>query len=250
MKISTIMACYNSAATIGTAIESFLAQDHADKELIVIDGASRDRTCEIVRSFDSPQITLVSEPDAGLYDAINKGVMRATADLVGLLHSDDRLAHPGVLSLIADQFAASELDAVYADAAYFRAEAPDKLIRTYRSSYFRPDRLGWGWMPAHTTLFLRKEVFVRYGMYKVDYRIAADFEYVARIFHSGGLRAVYIPQVLVHMQDGGLSTGGLGAKLTINREVIRACRENGIATNYLKILSKYPRKVMEYVYRQ
>lgn len=247
MKISAVMACYNSEATIGPSIASFLAQDHADRELVVVDGASKDATCAIVRGRSSPLIRLTSEPDRGIYDAINKGIARAEGEVIGILHSNDRFADPGVLSRVAAAFAAGDLDAAYADVTFFAQDAPDRVIRRYDSSHFRPDRLAAGAMPAHTALFLHRRVFEAHGVYRTDYRIAGDFEFVARIFKDGRLRARYFPEVWVNMQSGGASTAGFRSKVEGTREVRRACLENGIATSYPRILSKYPRKILELI---
>ncbi|MEC5292968.1 MULTISPECIES: glycosyltransferase family 2 protein [unclassified Aurantimonas] len=245
MKITTVMVCFNSEATIAKSIDSFLAQDHADRELLVIDGASRDRTCDIVRAYGSPLIRLVSESDKGIYDALNKGIAAASGEVIGVLHSNDLFAGPGVLSQIAQAFAQPELDAVYADVVFFKADAPERTARHFRSDRFSPGTLGWGIMPAHTTLFLRRRVFDRFGQYKTDYKIAGDYEFIARVFHKTGVVSRYIPAIWVRMLAGGASTAGLRSKLLLNREVVRACRENGISTNYFKILSKYPAKLLE-----
>lgn len=249
MKISIITAVYNREGTIARAIRSVQSQDHDDVEHLVIDGASHDRTCEIVKECASPLVTLVSEPDEGIYDAINKGIRAADGEVIGLLHSDDRFAHEGVLSAVASHFQDASLDAVYADAAFFSERAPDKLIRRFNSGRFGPEKIQMGWVPAHTALFLRRRVFDRFGLYKTDYRIAADFEFIARIFKGGGITSRYVPEVWAHMQTGGVSTAGLSSNIVGNREILRACRENGISSNYFKILSKYPLKLLEYVVR-
>jgi hypothetical protein len=134
--------------------------------------------------------------------------------------------------------------------AFVRGDDVGHIVRVYSSRRFHPSRIAWGWMPAHPALFLRRAVYQQYGGFKTDYRIAADFEFVARIFSSGNLRYVYLPEVLVKMRLGGVSTRGWRSTLTLNREVMRACRENGIATNYFKILSKYPAKALEFVVGQ
>lgn len=247
MKISAIMACYNSEATIGRAIASFLDQSHADRELVVVDGGSTDATCAVVQGLDSPLIRLRSEPDRGIYDAINKGIGRAEGQVIGILHSNDRLAHPGVLARVAETFAAGDYDAVYADVTFHPPGQPDRVIRRYDSGHFRPERLIFGAMPAHTALFLHRRVFDRFGLYRTDYRIAGDFEFVARIFKDGRLRARHVPEVWVRMEAGGASTSGLRSKIRGTQEVVRACRENGLRTSYPRILSKYPRKLMELV---
>lgn len=247
MKISIITAVYNREATVARAIRSIQTQTYPDVEHIVIDGESSDRTRDVVQACASPLVKLISEPDEGIYDAINKGIRLAKGDVLGLVHSDDRFARDDVLDTVASCFADDSLDAVYADVAFFSSNSPDRLVRRFNSGRFRPDRIPMGWMPAHTALFLRRRVFEKFGFYKTDYRIAADFEFVARIFKDGGIRARYVPEVWVHMQTGGASTAGLSSKITLNREVLRALRENGIRSNYFKILSKYPWKLLEYV---
>lgn len=245
--ISVITAVYNRAATIGRAMDSLAEQTHP-AEHVVIDGASTDGTLDIVRDRAGAGDTVISEPDNGIYDALNKGIAAAKGDVIGLLHSDDLFASPTVLARIAEMFDAdADLDAVYADAAFFRPEAPDRIIRRYRSARFSPARIGWGLMPAHTTLYLRRRVFDHHGLYRTDYRIAADYEFIARIFKDGTLKARYEPDVWVKMQTGGISTGGLRSTIQINREVLRACRSNGIKINWFKLLSKYPAKIAEFL---
>lgn len=245
MKISLVMVCKDSQDTIAASINSFLKQDWADVELVVIDGESSDQTCDIVRSFDCHRIRLFSGPDDGIFDAINKGVLKCEGDVIGILHSNDQLATHDVLSTVAAAFEDPELDAVYADVGYFNAKRPERITRIFRSSRFRADRMAWGRMLTHTTLYLRRDVFSRFGLYKTNYRFAGDFEFVARLFHGGDVRARYIPQILTYMQSGGASTAGILCKFPLNREVMRACRENDINTNYFKLLSKYPLKLLE-----
>jgi glycosyltransferase involved in cell wall biosynthesis len=245
VKISIITAVYNRADTIERAICSVKSQDHPEVEHIVIDGGSTDGTLERLRASLESDAILVSEPDRSMYDAINKGLNLASGDVIGLLHSDDLFPGNDVLSEIAACFQEDSVDAVYGDAAFFTSRAPGKIVRRYSSARFASSRLGWGWMPAHTTLFLRRELYRKFGGFKLDYRIAADFDFVCRIFRDGHFRARYIPKVLVHMQTGGLSTGGWRSTWTLNREVMRACRENQIRTNWFMLLSKYALKVFE-----
>jgi hypothetical protein len=184
-----------------------------------------------------------------LYDAINKGLQIAKGEVIGLMHSDDFYADDGVLAEIAEQFAQGGVDGLYGDAAFFRPQFPEKPVRLYSSAKFSPARLSWGWMPAHTTLYLRSAVYKRLGLFKTDYAIAADFDFTCRVFLQPDLRICYMPKVLVNMQTGGTSTSGLKATLRLNREVLRACRENGLQTNIFKILSKYPAKFLELLIR-
>jgi glycosyltransferase involved in cell wall biosynthesis len=245
MKVSIITVSFNSAATIGETLKSVSMQNHPDIEHIVIDGGSDDDTRALVKQHGSHVAALVSEPDRGIYDAMNKGIRLATGNAIGFLNADDVYQDHNVISLVARIMESGELDAVFGDAVFFRPEAPEKEIRRYSSKRFSPERIAWGWMPAHPTLFVRREVFARVGPFSSDYRIAGDFEFVARAFRQP-LRYQYIPQVLVRMRTGGISTSGWKSTLLLNREVLRACRENGIRTSWFRILSKYPAKLLEF----
>nr|WP_315431221.1 glycosyltransferase family 2 protein [uncultured Albidiferax sp.] len=247
MKISVITVAYNSATTIARTLHSVASQHHAEIEHIVIDGGSQDGTVAQVHLHGQHVQKLVSEPDHGIYDAMNKGIAAATGDIVGFLNADDHYTHPGVLAKVHQIFVDTQLDMVFGDVAFFHSAKPDQPIRRYRSDRFRPSRISWGWMPAHPALFVRRSVFESAGPFQMGYRIAGDFEWVARAFQNKTLRYAYLPEVLVHMQTGGISTQGWRSTLLLNREVMRACRDNGIATNWFKILSKYPFKLWEYV---
>ncbi|MFC3678312.1 glycosyltransferase family 2 protein [Ferrovibrio xuzhouensis] len=247
--VSVITVCYNSAKTLGAALQSVADQDYRNVEHIVIDGASSDGTADILDRFRGGLAAVVSEPDKGIYDAMNKGLQRASGDIIAFLNADDQYVSPHVLSRVAGQIAEHGLDALMGDVTFFREGQPGQVVRRYRSDRFSPGRLAWGWMPAHPALFLRREVVRKAGLFKTDYRIAGDFEYIIRIFHGQQLRYRHLPEVLVRMQAGGVSTNGLQAKIRLNREVLRACRENGIRTNMLKILSKYPIKLFEMLAR-
>lgn len=247
MKISVITVCYNSARTLERTLQSVAEQDWSDVEHIVIDGGSSDGSAKILETFRSRLAHVVSEPDHGIYDAMNKGLACAQGEIVCFLNSDDYYVNPQVLSVVAAKMQAQDLDAFMGDVGFFHERFPQRLIRRYRSDRFTPERLAWGWIPAHPALFLRKRIIQRVGKFKIDYRIAGDFEFIVRAFHGHALRYEHVPEVLVHMQTGGASTGGWRSKLLLNREVLRACRENGLQTNMLKILSKYPAKLLETV---
>lgn len=245
MKISVITVCHNSARTLERSLQSVADQDWSAVEHIVIDGASTDGTREILERFRSRLAYLVSEPDKGIYDAMNKGLAHATGDIICFLNADDQYAFAKVLSMVASQMREHNLDALMGDVGFFHEQNPKRMVRRYRSDHFTPARLAWGWMPAHPALFLSKEVVQRVGRFKTDYLIAGDFEFVVRAFHGQPLRYRHLPEILVHMQTGGASTSGYRAKIRLNQEVLRACRENGLQTNMLKILSKYPAKFLE-----
>ena len=247
--VTVITVCYNSANTLEQALKSVVIQDWPRVEHIVIDGGSTDDTLVILERYKNHLAYVVSEPDGGIYDAMNKGLDRATGDIVCFLNADDQYASSHVLSRVAKQMQAHQLDALLGDVAFFHSTAPTRMVRRYRSGRFTPERLAWGWMPAHPALFLNKSVVQRVGRFKTDYRIAGDFDYIARAFYGHDLRFQHLPEVLVHMQTGGASTAGWRSKVLLNKEVLRACRENGIDTNILKILSKYPLKLLELVYK-
>ena len=246
MKFSIVTVCYNSAATIQRTLQSVAHQQHPNIEHILIDGASQDGTLAAIREFGPHVSVLISEPDRGIYDAMNKGLQVASGDVICFLNADDHYTSAQTISRVDALMKMHRLDAVLGDVAYFNESAPDQVVRRYRSDRFTPERLAWGWMPAHPALFLRREVFTRVGNFKTDYRIAGDFEFVVRAFlGKPALRYRHIPEALVAMQNGGISTGGLRAKILLNREVLRACQENGVRTNIFKILAKYPAKLLD-----
>lgn len=245
--ISVITVCFNSAGTLADALQSVADQTWPHIEHIVIDGASRDGTPDILARFRPQLAQVVSEPDKGIYDAMNKGLALCQGDIVCFLNADDQYASAEVLAHVAREMHEHRLDVLMGDVAFFHPDAPHKVVRRYRSDRFSPERLAYGWMPAHPALFIRREVVKRVGKFKTSYRIAGDFDFIARTFADKSLRYRHLPEVLVNMRTGGASTAGFRSKLLLNREVLRACRENGIRTNLLKILSKYPAKLLELV---
>lgn len=246
MKVSVITVGRNSAATLPDTLRSVAGQSFPRVEHIVVDGNSTDATREIVALHGSHVAKFLSEPDRGIYDAMNKGLALASGDIIGFLNADDLYADEHVLERVVRAMERDNLDAAFGDVAFFRTGEPGCVLRRYRSDRFHPRRLAWGWMPAHPALFMRREVFRRVGQFRIDYRIAGDFEFIARAFKDDGLRYRHLPDILVMMRTGGVSTSGWRNTLTLNREVLRACRENGISTNLMKILSKYPAKLLEF----
>ena len=245
MKISVITVVRNRVHTIGRAIASVQAQTGVEVEHIIIDGASTDGTLDVIRNEMSGHEILVSEGDLGIYDALNKGIKVASGDVIGVLHSDDLFADEFVLKKVVNAFKDKEVSAVFGDAIFFSQSDPDKIFRRFSSAMFKPGRLGWGWMPAHTSLFIKAEEYARVGAYNTDYEIAADFEFICRLFKDGRLGYAYLPMPLVRMQLGGLSTSGLASTLKLNKEMLKSCRNNRIPTNFLKLLSRYPLKLLE-----
>jgi glycosyltransferase involved in cell wall biosynthesis len=246
LKISVITVCYNSAKTIGVTLRSVREQTFGEIDHVVIDGGSTDNTLEVVSAEGKHVAKLVTEKDNGIYDAMNKGIQLVTGDIVAFLNADDFYKDSYVLARVAQVMEAEQLDALYGDVEFFRPGQQNTLVRRYNSGRFTAGRLGWGWMPAHPALFVRRDLFERYGTFRTDYRIAGDFEFIARVFKHPELRHRHLPESLVRMQLGGVSTSGWRATLQLNREMMRACRANAIPTNWLKMLLRYPLKALEF----
>lgn len=243
MKITIITAVYNRAATIGQALDSVAAQSHEDVEHLIIDGASTDGTLGEIHRHAHPGMRVTSEPDAGIYHALNKGIAAACGDAIGLMHSDDFFAHGEVLSAVARTFDETGADSVYGDLDYVSATDPTRIVRHWASGAFSQRKLAWGWMPPHPALFVRRDVFARLGAYNTSYRISADYEAILRWFGKGGATSAYLPVVLVKMRVGGESNRSIGRILMKSREDYRALRSNrvgGIGTLAWKNIRKIP----------
>lgn len=251
MRISVITVSFNSAATIERTIQSVRSQSWPGVEHVAVDGASTDGTADVLARYRDGLAFMVSEPDAGIYDAMNKGLRVSTGDVVGFLNADDHYAHDRVLETVAGVMRRQPVDAVFGDVAFLQPgpNGAARRVRRFRSGRFTPARIGQGWMPAHPATFVRREVFTRLGGFRTDYRIGGDFEWVARAFGRGGIRYAYVPEVLVNMRMGGISTAGWRSTLLLNREFLRACRENQIPSNWLRLLSRYPMKMLEFIHR-
>lgn len=241
MKISVVTAVFNRVDTIGAAIESVQAQIFTDVEHVIQDGGSKDGTMDVVRQAADASAAVVSERDRGIYDAINRGIARASGDVIGLMHSDDFFASPEVLAKVAEAFGDPAVQGVYGDLQYVSAENPAKVVRHWRSGEFTPAKLRQGWMPPHPTLYLRREVFDEHGLYDTSFSIAADYDAMLRYLAIGKIKLAYIPEVLVKMRTGGESNRSLERILKKSREDYRAIRKNkvgGIGTLAAKNLSK------------
>lgn len=245
MKITIVTPCFNSEATIGDCVASIASQDYENIEHIVVDGGSTDRTLEILRSNGVPEASVLRGPDEGIYDAMNKGIRAASGDVIGILNSDDMYNRDDVISRVADAFREREAEIVFGDLHYVRAGELDKPIRYYSSASFKPWKFRFGFMPAHPAMFIRRELHEEHGFYKTDYRIAADIELLIRLLAVQGVSYHYLPIDMVKMRAGGASNESLRSKYTLNREVVRACRENGIYTNLALQIPKYLIKLFE-----
>lgn len=251
-KISVITAVYNRVDTISDALASVAGQDYGEVEHIIQDGGSDDGTLDILVNHQGPQVRLTSARDHGIYDAINRGMARATGDIVGLLHSDDFFADPGVLSRVAAAFADPDVDCVYGDLQYVSAGDTTRVIRHWISGPYSRHKLTRGWMPPHPTFYIRRSLLERHGNYDTGFQIAADYDAMLRWLWRHKLRPAYIPGVMVKMRMGGDSNRSLGRILRKSREDYRALRRNGvggIGALALKNLSKIdqfrPRKTQD-----
>ena len=233
MRISVVTACLNRAETLPGALRSLAAQEHGDVEHVVQDGGSTDGSLAILRRL-APEAHLRSAPDAGLYDALNRGIARARGEVVGLLHSDDAYAHPRVLSEVAAAFEADPaLDGVYGDLDY--VDGAGRVVRRWRAG--PPGRLSLGWMPPHGALFLRARVYAALGAYDPGFRIAGDYEALLRWMRPGRIRLAHLPGTMLRMRVGGASNGTLGRSVRRGLEDLRALRRHrvgGLGTLALK----------------
>lgn len=250
LKISIITATYNSAATVRDTIESVLRQTYTDYEYIVVDGASKDATLRIVEEYAErfgDRLRCVSEPDNGLYDAMNKGIAMATGDVVGLLNSDDFYTSADVLQCIADAFADTSVEAVYGDIHFVRPDRLDRCVRYYSSRRFSRPLMRLGFMPAHPSFYCRRRAYERYGTFDTSYKVAADFENLLRLLYVHRLRTRYLPKDCVTMRTGGVSTEGFGSRRQIMKDHLRALRTHGIRSNALLLSLRYFYKIFEYI---
>lgn len=245
-RISIITVCFNSEATIRDTLESVQAQTYPHIEHVIVDGGSRDETMNIIREFQDKLGPIVSEADKGLYDAMNKGIRMATGDVIGILNSDDFYEQPDVIEVIARAFEKdSSLDLAFGDVVFVSPPDLETVTRFYRSGHFRTWKLRFGWMPPHPATFVRRSVYEKFGEYRLDMKISADYEMFVRWLFKGQLRYRWIDRIIVRMRTGGLSTGGLKSSLILNKEIVKACRENGLYTNLGLVLTKIPFKALE-----
>jgi len=239
-KISIITSVYNNRDTIAEAIESVLSQNYNDIEYIIVDGGSADGTVKIIENYGDRITKFISEKDKGIYDGLNKGINLATGDLICFLHSDDLYASEDIIALVAKEFEDADIDGVYGDLVYTPKNDTSKVLRYWKSKEFEAGLLKKGWMPAHPTLFLKKEVYDKYGTFDLDFKIAADYDFMLRVL-SGGIKVKYIPQVLYKMRVGGESNKSLKNIMLKSKEDLKALKKNnigGVGTLLIKNVSK------------
>lgn len=278
MKFSIITICYNPGPVIRSAIESVLAQSHDEIEYIIVDGGSTDGTVELLSGIkdQEPNIKFISEPDKGLYDALNKGVRLATGDLIGFVHADDFLAHSDVLKHVAKQFEKPSVEGVYGDLQYVSSESSGRkitdfenlddgesfsVVRHWCSGEYSRKNLKWGWMPPHPTLYLKREVYMRAVLddgefFDTSFKCAADYDFMMRVLSKLNVKPVYLPEVMVKMRLGGVSNRSLKHMIQKSKEDWRVIRRNKIGhihtlvwKNLSKLIQFVPRSVNNEVKR-
>ena len=224
MKISIITVSRNAKLSINDCINSVLMQSYINFEYIIIDGASTDGTLDIINSYKDSVSTIISEPDLGIYDALNKGILKSTGDIIGFLHADDILAHKNVLNKIALSFNDPSISAVFGDLDYVSRDDPKVIVRKWVAGEFLFKNLNKGWMPPHPTLYLRREAYTYTNGFDISYSISADYHFILGIFSRPHFKALYIPEVLVKMRLGGVSNRSLRNLLTKSKEDLRAIK--------------------------
>ena len=246
MSISVVKAVMNARQTLPEMLQSLTAQSHKNVEHVVQDGGSDDGTLDYLGTHGHPHMALQSTPDSGIYDAINQGIRRATGDVIGLLHADDHLAGPDALATIAAALQDPSIDGVYGDLQYVARDDETRVIRHWRAGAYAQAKLNRGWMPPHPTLYLRRDVFNRAGLYDTSYRISGDYDGMLRFLTTGHVRLAYLPQVIVRMKMGGVSNRSFAHMIRKSCEDYRAIRRHGVGgvgTLVAKNLSKLPQFV-------
>ena len=248
MKVSVITATWNSGATLRDTIESVLRQSYPNIEHIIVDGGSTDNTMALVQKYESRyngRLHYNSEPDKGLYDAMNKGIRMATGDVVGILNSDDYYTSDDVLEKVVENMNFRDVDAIYGDVHYVNASDLTKCVRYYSSKPFCRCWMRLGFMPAHPSFYCRREVYMKYGLFDYSYKVAADFENLLRLIYVKRIRVAYIPKDFVTMRIGGASSSGIRSHKRIMRDHLRALKANGVYSNVCLLSLRYLYKIYE-----
>ncbi|HLL97166.1 MAG TPA: glycosyltransferase family 2 protein [Spirosoma sp.] len=247
MKVSIITVVFNGAEHIRDCIESVINQTYPDIEYIVVDGKSTDGTVEIIQSYGTKIARVVSEPDKGLYDAMNKGIGLATGEVIGLLNADDFYRHPQVIANMVALFERTDCDAVYGDMLYVDRHDIKKLKRYWRSGWYADNAFMWGWMPGHLSFFARRKLYEQYGLFRLDMKSAADYELLLRFIHKNKAKLSYMDEVTIVMRDGGVSNSSLQNRLRANAEDRLAWELNGMKPYFFTLWLKPLRKISQYI---
>lgn len=244
MRVSLITVTYNAEMSIERCIKSVIAQNYHNIEYIVVDGASADNTLQILDQYKKYINLLISEPDKGMYDALNKGISRATGNVIGILNADDYFASDDILTKIAEVFKDPEVDILYGNLDF--VDPNETIIRKWRTKAYKRGSFSWGWMPAHPTFYCRRSLFNNLGFYSLEYGTAADYELMLRFMHDKNINAYFLDKVMVKMQTGGMSNKSPANRINAWRFDLKAMRKNGIKFPLLALIMKPLRKVGQY----
>lgn len=246
-KVSIITAVYNNRDTISQAIESVLYQDYPNIEYIVVDGNSTDGTVEIIRRHQGKITKWISEPDKGVYDAMNKGLRLATGDVIGILNSDDFYQDATIIGKVVKVFIEHQPDALYGDLLYVEAANTQNIVRYWQAKPYQENIFLMGWMPPHPTFFVKREIYNQFGVFDTRLRSSADYELMLRLIHKHKIRLAYLPEILVKMRTGGISNKSLKNRLLANQEDYRAWKMNGLRPAFYTVWLKPIRKLFQYL---
>lgn len=250
MKISIITTTYNSASTIKNTLESVNSQTYANIEHIIVDGLSTDNTLDVIKKYGKRVSKVISEKDDGIYDAMNKGIKAATGDVIGILNSDDFYMSDDAIKLIVSEFTEKGVDAVYTNLFIVDAEKTDKIIRECKYESYKKGFFKRGWHPPHPTLFVRKNVYDAFGLFDTTFKIAADYDFMLRVFEKGNIKSSYLPVYTLKMRNGGASTNSISNIKLSQKECLQSLEKNDV--KYSKILyfaGKYYGKIKQYSYK-
>ena len=245
MKISIITVCFNSQQTIKATINSVLNQSYKQVEYIIIDGASTDNTIKIINEFSNSIDVFVSEGDAGIYDAINKGITKSSGDVVGLLHADDVFDNNSVVANVMHSFD-ENVDMIYGDINYVDRKDINRVIRRWKSSSYSKGKFKWGWMPPHTGFFIKKSCYLKYGLYNLSLGSSADYELMLRMFELYNLKSKYIPLNITKMRVGGISNSSFKNRWEANRNDKKSWKINGLKPFWFTFLIKPIIKIKQF----
>lgn len=246
MKVSIVTTCFNRKETIYDAIESVLAQDYPNIEYIVVDGASKDGTLEVINRYEDKIAKIVSEPDHGMYEAINKGIRMATGDIIGLVHSDDFLYDIHVISDVVKRFEDTNADFVYGNGVYVNYQDIQKPVRNWIGGPYYRWKVRCGWLPLHPTCYIKREVMMREGLYDESFKIAADTDLLVRYLYKANLKVEYLPRRIIRMRMGGLSTDSQKRRQMWDED-IRLYTAHGFRPAILTKLMKMAWKVPQFI---
>jgi len=246
LTVSIITTTFNSSATLSDTLLSVESQSYKEIEHLIIDGQSTDGTLDLIKHFDHVK-QVISEPDNGIYDAMNKGLAIASGDIIGILNSDDFYPDEKVIADVVQHFEETGCDALYADLIYVDPDKKSKIVRKWKSGIFKAENFLTGWMPPHPTFFVRRNIYQQFGCFDTRLRSAADYELLLRLLYKNKIITSYLPRVLVHMRSGGMSNRSFKNRLRAHLEDYRAWSFNGIKPKWYTVILKPVRKVFQYL---